>query len=453
MTISGSSVSKNVKRPNQETHCPDNNNITIRKKAPSSTNDTFPLDNTNESSLLGDTMYQNSPDTSIIKNTEITLGTLTQMINAQLKDNNKTIIAELQSTIQTEINKAIVILKEETKKEINNLTTENSKRKTEISQINLNIGQLTEENKTLKQEIKQLQTKLETMKLSEPESTMNDNDTKIVIYGVDEIYRETENVTHDLTLQICQELLNINLQGYVENIYRIGRKGHKRPILVELASKKITQRILNLSRNLQHSHISITEHLDENAIKMRNILIEDLKEARKAGKYAVIRNNKLIIKEQRYHNTKDEQRNKKEYYGKHRYQNEYRNYQQRSSQFNQQHIAGQYNIEEELQYGKQSTVPPFYSNLYNGHFKQQVRSEQLIPSQDNEQQINLQHHKQQQPQIQNYLNTITRKSYAKATEDTIRNQKHQTYQRSHTHFQPTNDKPRQKNSQNVFLGY
>lgn len=380
------------------------------------------IENTINENIMGDTL----PPEDI--SNRLTL----QQVSELLSKNNQDLVEHLKSAIKLEIKQAVQIFKSEITQHIDTLYCNKEKPNTNVKILEDTI---LKENSSIKEKLlklelkhKEIRDELEAMKnkinseIPIKTHKESDDNNKIVIYGIEEAYKETENLTHDLTMQVCLNLLNINLQGYIENIYRIGRKGHRRPIMVELTSKKITQRILNLSRNLKHTQISINEYLDENGLKTRKDLIEELKKARKAGKYAVIRDNKLIIEEKRNHSTTE----------KHGYKKEYKNYQQQHSyNYKLQHITGKYRNEEQYE----GLEEPLES--YN-HISRQKQPQ--IENREN---------------IQKDLNISTnyqRKSYAETTKYNCRNQ------RSYAHKYPPqpsreNQIQRAEVSQNAFLGY
>lgn len=76
------------------------------------------------------------------------------MLLVQLRENNK-FISQTQTTIQTEINKAIAKLKEDISKEINGLSQQNKKLQMDIELLKTRKYKI-----ELKKEIKYLETKL-----------------------------------------------------------------------------------------------------------------------------------------------------------------------------------------------------------------------------------------------------------------------------------------------------
>ncbi|KAH9629354.1 hypothetical protein HF086_017729 [Spodoptera exigua] len=127
-------------------------NITIRKRTTKTMNVTT---NSEDLNLLGDTICSQdiATTTQTETQTELTLQNLSEIIIQRLKENNKSIIAELQNTIQIEINKAILKLKEEVESKTTTLTEQNELRILEIQHTNTEIEKLKTENEKLKNEI------------------------------------------------------------------------------------------------------------------------------------------------------------------------------------------------------------------------------------------------------------------------------------------------------------
>lgn len=270
------------------------NNITSRKKPLIESNKTL---SSEDLSILGDTIRLEETPINKAK-CDITLQNLSEMISEQLKENNKSIILQLQNTIKTEINKAIAKLKDDVTKDINNLSLQNKEQQTEIKLINTKITNLENTNKELKREIKDLEERLtiaQTRQYS-PES----NSKKIVLFGLTEYYNEPETDLHNRIYDIFQDIMHVDLVGYIEATYRIGKYNNKsRPLVIELLSKKMTKYIIENSQYFQGTKLSISGFLDENARKARKIMRDEMFKARAKGLHAVIKNNELYIEGKR----------------------------------------------------------------------------------------------------------------------------------------------------------
>ncbi|CAB3246509.1 unnamed protein product [Arctia plantaginis] len=81
--------------------------------------------------------------------------------------------------------------------------------------------------------------------------------------------------------------MNVDLTGYIEEVYRIGRKSsNNRPLVIELLSKRMVKYILSNGRYLQGTRVAVSDFLDENARKKRQILREEIIKARRKGLHA-----------------------------------------------------------------------------------------------------------------------------------------------------------------------
>lgn len=260
-------------------------NVTLRRKPSKNIHDETVC--SEDSSIFGDTLCKE-------KNVEpeLTLHSLSEMISLKLKENNCSIILEIKTTIQTEINKAISKLRDDMKQETNALSLQNEERKTEIEKLNTQIQKLQIDTEKLKNDIKLLSCNSNPSLKHESE-----NKKKIVLYGVREMYKETDEELHDRIRTICWDILGIDLQGYIEDTYRIGRyiKHRNRPLVIELMSKRITKYITENHQYFYGTGLNISEFLNEEARNERKILRDKMLVARNKGQKAVIRNNRLYI--------------------------------------------------------------------------------------------------------------------------------------------------------------
>ncbi|PZC71657.1 hypothetical protein B5X24_HaOG212766 [Helicoverpa armigera] len=185
----------------------------MRKTTTSTNNETICSD---DLSFLGDTL-RTQENVEIINN--VTIQSLSELIILRLKENNKSIIEELQSTIQTEIKKAITELREDFNNKTNYLTVQNNDRKEEIESINNKIEELRIENENLKKELKEL-----SIQIPRTPNNPDNNDKKIVLYGLAEYYKEPESELHNRLIELFRDIVNVDLSGYIEHMYRVGRK-------------------------------------------------------------------------------------------------------------------------------------------------------------------------------------------------------------------------------------
>lgn len=274
------------------------NNVTTRKKTINPINDTFSSENL---SLIGDTLQAediaaidiNNSLINPLENTQVQLNmqSLSELIILRLKENNKSIIVELQNTIQTEINRAIAELKLDFDFKLNTLTIENEQRKREIENINTKIATLQLEKENLKREVRELSPQT----FQAPNVPENQHH-KLVLYGLTEYYQEPEGELYNRLIALFRDIVNVDLSGYIEDMYRVGRKGtQNRPLVIELLSKRMTRYIVTNNQWFQGTGLGVSEFLDTNSRKQRAQMREELFKARQNGHHAVIKNKVLYI--------------------------------------------------------------------------------------------------------------------------------------------------------------
>ena len=91
----------------------------------------------------------------------------------------------------------------------------------------------------------------------------------IVMYGLNEYEYENDFDLHNRIIDVFYEIANIDLTGYIEDINRIGRRGWRRPLVIELLSKRMTKYILSNTRNFRNTGLWISEFLDEQGLSER----------------------------------------------------------------------------------------------------------------------------------------------------------------------------------------
>jgi ribosomal protein S8 len=290
--------------------CPSCINITLRRKndntpvcSPLETrlNDTnmsvddLMLDDT-QNSVLGDTLASTRHQNMSTERQTITIEQISAVFDAKLKENNDEIVSKLRIIIQSEINTAVTKLHDEftqinntiiTKQELFAKQLQNSQQKIEI---------LETENCELKKELVEIKARLVHLNSSTSTSHNDDNGKKFVLYGLDEYYNnESEEDVITRINYLFRDLLNIDINGYIETVKRIGKKGNRRPLTVELISNRMKRYILNHAHCFRKSGYSISMILTKDELEQRFHLRECLKIARSEGKHAIIRNNKLYI--------------------------------------------------------------------------------------------------------------------------------------------------------------
>lgn len=280
----------------------DSNNVTLRRKPPHRIigSDTLSADDSMisppghtfmyESIKTKDAQVQISP--SELLDEQITL----KNFKSILHENNEYVLSVLQISIKNQLKTAISEIKAEFQHTHDKICTDQEKIKLDITNINTVIDQLNSnclklkaENDKIKKEIFDLKT------LTQHNMSPSRNDKIVVLHGLSENYWETEAEVINRIINIFYDLLNINISGYIEEISFIGKKGKKRPIKIELISKRTKSFLLENSSYLQEAGLNVTDFLSPADLKMKRELREGLITARQDGHHAVIRNNQLIV--------------------------------------------------------------------------------------------------------------------------------------------------------------
>ncbi|KAI5645482.1 hypothetical protein NE865_02569 [Phthorimaea operculella] len=281
----------------------ENINVTIRKprKYQVSNSSSSSID---DLSLLGDTIVHgniNSPQSQPPAAEALTVSQLERILDMKLAANRQSLIQEIKQSIFAEFKSALSELKTEMNTKINTVSCNQKSLQNSISEIDKNINILTTENTKLKNELDELKRQFSNTKdYVQPNPTKSDeNNTatckKIVLNGLREDYYETEVEVHDRVINIFRDILNVNTAGYIEDLTRIGRRNDKRPLVIELLSKRLARHLLQYKHLFKNTGMAISEYLDQDSIQQRRKLRESMLEARRNGSHAVIRNNKLIV--------------------------------------------------------------------------------------------------------------------------------------------------------------
>jgi hypothetical protein len=274
---------------------PVTNNITLRKNPTPTSNDTI---NSENISMLGDTLCVDNYQTAE-RQTALTLENLSELITLRLSENNKSLLLDLQNTIQAEIEKAINKLKQDIHQQANTMYKMNENITKDLEILHYEIENLKKEKEKLNSELYELNIKIQKEipeKSVEKQYKSDANQRKFVLYGFNEISRESERDLHYRLVQMFQEILNVNILGYIEDTHRIGKYNNKnRPLVIELLSKRMVKYITNNSRLFYGTNISVSDYLDKSEMEKRKAMREQMFISRRNGHYAIIRNNQLYI--------------------------------------------------------------------------------------------------------------------------------------------------------------
>lgn len=283
-------------------------NITLRNKRQIGCIHDDTTNSDTDSSVLGDTLNNESQNGKLNESEpklQITLSQLENLLEKKLYNNNQALLHELKNSILTEFTKTVADLKLELKQNTECLLTEQKTIKENVEKLNLKINNLEEEKNELKIEIKKiLESKGYEAWASTPKKSLiaDENVRKIVLFGLVENHHENE---HELLVRISHafyDILGIDANPYIETAIRIGKQGYRRPIEIELLSKRFAKYVLENSHCFRNSGLSVSEYLSGEILQHRNHLKRLLREARLKGKDAYIRGSKLYIEGKQYQN-------------------------------------------------------------------------------------------------------------------------------------------------------
>lgn len=124
----------------------------------------------------------------------------------------------------------------------------------------------------------------------------------IIIYGIKEKEREKMQDMEDYIIKILEEASIISLNGSdIDYIKRIGKPGagSNRPICVSFVAQKMKQVVMKNKRKLRalQDKIIIDDDYPPHVREMRKNLVPQMITARKEGKFAIIRYDKLIVED------------------------------------------------------------------------------------------------------------------------------------------------------------
>lgn len=263
-------------------------NITMRKKPANlnSPNLNLNMENSNidltMENILGDTQTsiqpsQQEPNNQSISYCELeskTIEQISSLLDTKLLKMKTSILEDVKIIIQTELQNGTRNLQQELQSVTTTLATEQSSIKNEIITINKKIENIEDQL----QELNELT-----------------NLKKIVIYGLNEPSWETENDLYNEICKIFNETMGININPYIEELKRIGKRGSRRPVTIEFISKRMTKHIMDNKRCFKGTGLAIEPFIIGKQLEQRKELSRKLRLARQNGHHAVIRSNKLIV--------------------------------------------------------------------------------------------------------------------------------------------------------------
>lgn len=217
----------------------------------------------NDLSFIGETIYTSKSSPEIHQTNSMNYEQLCECLFEKLESNRQSIIQEIKSTVQQEITNAISKFKSEFTKRTETLTVENQEIQNKIANLNNKITKL-------ESQLNHMSTLNQSSQVPALENTHynSDNKKKIVLHGLEEYSEETEDSIHDQVIDIFYNVLNVNLEGYIEDLKRIGRNSDHRPLEIELLSKKMVTNILKNRQYFRNSKFTVTEYLDKNELNI-----------------------------------------------------------------------------------------------------------------------------------------------------------------------------------------
>lgn len=270
-------------KPQEQTASTEEANVTLRRKKMFNENNESLLSEQLSNSGLGDTLNEipqtaneiSSPNNkhtiTLDKFAELLDAKLEKILDTKLEKIKSTIMLDVRETIQKEVDTAIQKVKKSLEKNTGMGNTNN----------NLISAQI----KTIDGKIEKIENQLKNL----------ENSRKIVLYGLAENYNETEHDLYDRVPRAFHDIMNINLNPYIEEIKRIGTKGNRRAIMIQLTNKRMAKYITENLRYFKGTGLSAGEFLEGHKLQERNRLRKLLQQARRNGDHAIIKNDELII--------------------------------------------------------------------------------------------------------------------------------------------------------------
>lgn len=121
----------------------------------------------------------------------------------------------------------------------------------------------------------------------------------VVLFGVAEEFRNYWDLENFVCLFLNEKLeLPVN-ESHIDFVRRLGKteSNKARPILIAFTQLRTKLLVLKNSPKLKGSSVNISEDFPREVLEIRKQLLPKFLEARKTGKFAVLRYDKLIIKD------------------------------------------------------------------------------------------------------------------------------------------------------------
>lgn len=296
-----------------------NDNTPVRKQFSEPLNDTVMsvddlLNCTSDLSVLGNTeqseiqMNLQTPEKPSVQETTqvhlpsaphssetITLDKISKLLDIKLRE---TVQDTIKNTIKTEIGIALSQFKHEILQSMSVITVQQNEIKNYLDENIKKIAVLEKKNNDLQIEMSELNNRLDNLlKVTRNDQNEDKNFKKIVLYGLKEYHRENQHYLYDRISNIFHDLLGINIDPYVEDLRWIGKYGSRRPLVIELLSKRVSNYILQNSHYFKNTGLTVSAYLDRSSLNERKRQREVMIRARQECNHAEIRKNELVINE------------------------------------------------------------------------------------------------------------------------------------------------------------
>ncbi|KAH9635465.1 hypothetical protein HF086_015465 [Spodoptera exigua] len=249
-------------------------NVTLRKPLLANQRSSTELEHNDDSSVyelstfdrsaFGDTIttLAGLPELERELAPSITIEQIEQLLDKKLEKIQNKLVSliktEIKSFIQEEIKNNIATMNTEITNKLDSVTTVQCKQSTDIQNLTEKINNLERERARLSKDIEYLQNNHHQCN-NKPSHNNNNNAKKLVLYGLEEFNWETEDELYDRILYIFYDSMNICLEGHIDDLTRLGKRGPRRPIVIELVSKQMTRYILQNKHLLRGSGVMVDE--------------------------------------------------------------------------------------------------------------------------------------------------------------------------------------------------
>lgn len=111
---------------------------------------------------------------------------------------------------------------------------------------------------------------------------------------------DTDEINTDLHAMVLKTFKKVNLQVpdlAIDDVFRLGKIRGKRPIMIKFISSKWVRLVFGKVRELRNEDIFIANDRSKEERENRRLLLDQVRRIREGGQDAVLKGNKIIIKE------------------------------------------------------------------------------------------------------------------------------------------------------------